>query len=231
MEFKLDDFLNATKALAMASDSEEPCERLNSFMIVGDKFDFENDYPAAKRKNPHIWSRSAAKVAYPSLVLSESADMMGQYKNENYSKFCHRFEIGVLDQPKENCIDCKPCDKRREQEIFRDTAKLLANVLNQISVMSSYIAQPGDVQVFATKGMMDAYVTATVYTSYKEDMKTGAAMKYNFRNRNATIDLRKIKLQKANLIGYFAIITVCDVCPQSDMSFKVRDNQPKEECC
>lgn len=230
-EFLLENLYQAIKNMVIASDAAQPCERLNSFVIINDKFDFEKDFVAGKKINPYYFSRASGKIAYPVLAFSEVSDILGDYKNEKFRKFCHRFEVGILDQVKEKCTNCKPCEKRKEDEVYRDTAKLLYNILNDVSSIKAWIAQPDDVEVFAPKTLMDAYVLSGAYTSYKEVPKLSSVMNFNFKERNTTIDFRKIKLQKSNLIGYFAIITFCEVCPPGSSAYKIREVTNQEDCC
>lgn len=231
IQFTIDDFYTSILNIVKNSDTELPCEQFNSFVIINDKFDFDKDFVAGKKINPYFFSRSGNSISYPVVAISEVNDVVSDYKNSRYGKYCHRFEIGVLDRHIENCTNCKPCDKRKLEEIFRDSSKLLANLLTLISTINVYVAQPDAVLSFMPKPLIDAYVTSTQYTSYVEDVKYSNILKHNFSSKNPTIELRRIQLPKSKLVGMFAIITICEICHDDPMTFKVRNVSNAENCC
>lgn len=230
-EFKIEDIYTALLAIVSNSNAEEPCHRINSLVVVGDKFDFDKDFVAARKINPFYFSRSGNSVAFPALVISEVVDNLSKYKNGRYGKFCHRFEFGILDQAKEKCTNCKPCDKRKDEELYRDTAKLLTNLINEISNIKSYVIKPTNEKVFMPKPLMDALIAAGKYQAASDSMQTSSIINRNFIDNNSSIDIKRIKLQRPNLIGMFAILTICEICYDEPMEYKVRELTDSEKNC
>jgi hypothetical protein len=231
IDFTTDTLYEAILGMVTHHSSELPCQRLNSFVTIGDKFDFDRDFMPAKKTNPYFFSRSKGKISYPVLAYSPLTPVLSKDKNGKYTKFCHRFEVGVLDQVKEHCTNCTPCEKRKEEQIFTDVQNLLRKHINELSSVNVYIAQPNDKVVIAPKKLMDAYVTAGTYTSYVLQQQETSILNTNFKLQNTQPDFRKIKIANQMLVGMFVTVTICEICSPHDVDYTVRKVSTQEECC
>jgi hypothetical protein len=210
--------------------ASEQCKRINSFVVVDEKFDFGTDYVEKMARSPFYFSRTG-KLEFPCLVISEYDDTLSQYKNDSYKRYTHNFEIGIIDKQGDiNCTSCTACEKRKPEVIERDTKYLLNRVLNEISHINLYLTQPDNVYKYGIEPVMEILVTANKITSFERITRESNALKQLWKTINPQFRLIGWKNVPAMLIGAFTICNMAEICHSEDFEYMFKNISKTKAC-
>ena len=219
-EFSLHDFLLITKEV-IAFQSGGECDRINSLVVVDDKFDFETDYLKAKSNAPYYFSRDEKRITFPSLVFNINGDSLSSFKNKIFQDYCHSLELGIVDQKHEECTKCPDCHKRNSEQIFIDEGHILRKLINTMANYAMFHTVNGLVEtdIYHYKPIMDLKVAEGIYDSYKEVTHETELYRNTFKSINTSVNMNNVVFNRMNLLGKFANIQVCDICPENETIF------------
>lgn len=209
--------------------ASEQCKRINSFVVVDDKFDFGTDYVEKMQRSPYFFTRSG-KLEFPCLVISEFDDTLSVYKNDDYKRYTHNFEIGIIDKEFLNCTNCTPCQKRKAEQIQRDAKFLLRLILGEISRIKLYQTQPTNEYKYATQGVMESLITANKIDSYEYVTKESNALKQLWKTLNPQFRFRNWDNVPTMLTGAFTVANVSEICHTIDFEYQFK-NITKNKVC
>lgn len=205
--------------------SEHECQRLNSFLVINSKFNFERDYLSAKNNSPYFFSRDDTKIMFPALVISITGDSLTNHKNYLYNTFCHSLEIGVVDQRIDNCKPpCKPCEKRNSEQVFIDAGNILRKTINTISNYKLYKVSKDAIEslVYGQQDIMDLKLANGIYDTISIVKNESNFFNIQFKQNNESINFTDHELPTMNLLSKFAQITICDICVDNELSFSYK---------
>lgn len=206
----------------MKADRE--CDRLNSFLMIDGRFNFEKDYLKAKDNAPYYFSRDEKKIMFPALAVSLVGTTQDDYKNSNYQMFCHTIDIGVVDQRIINCDNCKGCDARGIEQIYLDAANLLRKTINTISNYKLFkVTKDGvDSYLYGQEDVINLKLEEEVYDAVREITKETEIYNKRFSQKNQTLTLSDVERPVMNIYMKWTTITICEICTNEEQQFSYK---------
>lgn len=226
--YTLKDFIRIAKEIVMYQQADDTCRRLNSFMVVDDKFDFIHDHIEAKHKSRDFFSTDGQAIVYPALIISIDTKNLSEYENDSYKRYCHNIGIGVVDQLIKNPLpNCGYCDDRKKEDILEDTANLLRKLLNALGTISLFDVTPAPAQEYSIQSIINLKIPDT-YSSARRAVKESETLKKLWKERNQLKNIGEWEIPKMNIVGNFTSISICEICSENEINFMYRKYKPTE---
>lgn len=231
-DFTISDAINAAKQIVIYNSHDELCKRLNGFAIIDDQFDWDKDSIEAKAEKDFYFSRDKERMLYPALAFSFNNRGIGNFKGEKYNDYCTTVAIGIVDQKKEPCTNCDPCDQRGKEQIYIDAASLLKKVINSMAGIKLYRTVKDAVNGFlwTLPEIMQLLIDEGIYDSATISKPETSSYEMIYQNRNENLQFNDLPLTKQNTLAVWTSVTFCEFCTESEMTFTYKKYKG-QECC
>ena len=203
------------EAMAM---TEKFCDRFNGFLVLNHRSDLNATAP--DKESEDYFCRDE-NLRYPILTIYESEpdqEYFGKCKEEKV-----RYEIGVLDQLVEDCGDCNECDGRKEEQLYKDTHKLLKWLVAYIQTITAY-----------TNGAGECIWQSNLFpipAGYTANLPMTRRFQTPFRRDNKTSKGNRWRGVADNLYGTFRIFYFCFWdCEEPEVNLEL-DTLDEKDCC
>lgn len=218
--------------MVMHQKADDECHRLNSCVMIDDKFDFQNDYKTAKANSNFFFSIDDSRIVYPCETFSINSKGLSEHSDGSYKRYCHTMEVGIVDQMVKDCTNCTPCQQRKKEQILADTANLLRKLLNGLGKIALYEVTDGSGTYFSYEhpDIVEIKLSSSVYTLAKRVAKESQVLKRIWKERNASPSFIELEVPVMMLVGNFAVITICELCPENETEFSYKKYEPTEPC-
>src|SRR5687767_10314209 len=210
--YKIIDIINIAIQVVMYSTGERECDRLNSFVIIDDTFNWDTDSFEARAEPEFYFSRNKERLLYPALALSFNTKGLGSYKNNFYNNYCHPIAIGIIDQLQTDCKNCTPCMKRGKERIYIESAELLTKVLNAISNIQLFkVVKDAEISYkWSHQGIIDIMLGESVYDTATVVMGETAIFNDMWERRNDNVSFNELPITKQKTLAVWANINICE---------------------
>lgn len=217
MKFNLDDvywlFRDSVRYFAA---NDERCRQIQSFRVLQEDYAAElstANFGASlcDKGKPYFYSREWEKSGYrddrlqadfPVLTVMEVFESGVRKEPFTTGSFSVKIELAVVDRFIPDKQNCKGCDGRLVDELYRDTQELLNQVLKFAGTCSIY--QVGDRQMIANSDLMKAWLNAGQISDYTEVHPFGSLL----QSGNLKVPLKRVYMPTDHYYGSMVVLDV-----------------------
>lgn len=206
----------------------KPCLSPSTFHVLEGISDFNAPNlgrTKCDKQSPYFYSKRWAETGYNPSVIAFDFPLVAVYEEgityehpmKTSTNVCYELALSVLDKKDLDCADCcGECKGRNGNQIFRDTEKMLLNILNYISSLKITVDDK-----FTTSDTFDSVKTARFLKSFKDNTSVSGS--------------RFIHISNAGLYGSTIRLKICvQSCADEYLQWRnVQDDftNPDFGCC
>lgn len=243
----VDDFFRLLKEAVMYSPpNEHKCKQLQTFAVLESMIDLNTanlGKTSRERDKNYFFSREWAQkkfsgsdisYEYPAVIVFEKSIDNIKF-DENFTHMCYNFQVAVLDEYIESCVDCDYCTDRTRNDIFLDTEDLLIKTLKYLhNVVYARIDGDSSTDGFYNVGFLDQLVTEAEIPGYEIIVPETRKYKLSIRQSNELKVGVRYDIGADKLHGTMIDISFCsEKCFDGDFNFNIRSypTESLQKCC